>query len=118
TGASEGTFAPSQNVAIEVGCASGFTIQRLDNSVFWLGNDGVVYRLDGYTPKRISTHAMEQQIQRGRMADAYAMAWSDRGHAVYYLTLPDGQTWGYDAASREWARRESYGLSFWRVNTL
>src|SRR5699024_811127 len=45
-------------------------------------------------------------------------AYDDRGHKIYYLTFPDGMTWGYDAASGEWHRRQSYGFDRWRINDL
>ena len=50
---------------IEVGSESPYTVRRLDNSVFFLGSSeqygqGIVYRLNGYTPQRISTRALEE----------------------------------------------------------
>jgi hypothetical protein len=111
-------FAADGNMSMEVGCASGRTICQMDNSVFWLGNDNIVYRADGYTPQRVSTHAIEQAIARANAAQAFAFTHEDRGHKVYYLTLPDGETWGFDAASGEWHRRQSYGLKRWRLNDL
>jgi hypothetical protein len=103
---------------MEVGLASTHAVAVMDNSVFWLGNDGIVYRAQGYTPQRISTHAIEQAIARCNLAQAFAFTFEDRGHKVFYLTFPDGQTWGYDAASGDWHRRSSYGLDRWRINTL
>src|SRR5690348_1577296 len=90
----------------------------MDNSLFWLGNDGIVYRANGYTPQRVSTHPVEQAISRCNRNAAFAFTFEDRGHKVYYLTFPDGETWGYDAASGEWHRRKSYGLRRWRIADL
>lgn len=118
TGAATGTFQRASGTVIEVGAASRHAICQMDNSVFWLGGDGVVYRANGYTPVRISTHAIEQAIARSNTAQAFAFIFEDRGHKIFYLTFPDGQTWGYDAASGEWHRRQSYGLDRWRINTL
>lgn len=118
TGATTGTFERSQGTVIEVGAASAFAIASLDNSIIWLGNDGIVYRANGYTPQRISTHAIEQAIARCNMAEAFAFTFKDRGHSIYYLTFPDGHTWGYDAASDEWHRRQSKGLDRWRLADL
>lgn len=118
TGAATNTFARANGVSIDVGCIAKDTPQRLDNSVVWLGNDGSVYRLNGYTPQRISTGPIEQAISRVNQAQAFAMTFEDRGHKIYYLTFPDGQTWGWDAATNEWHRRQSYGLNRWRINVL
>lgn len=111
-------FLPMTNTVIEVGCASRDSIINMDNSVFWLGNDGIVYRANGYQPQRISTHAIEQAIAKCNRTAAFAFTFEDRGHKVYYLSFADGETWGYDAASGEWHRRESYGMRRWRLNDL
>lgn len=117
TGAATGTF-QSKRVVIDRGCASRHTICNLDNSPFWLGDDGVVYRLDGYAARRVSTAPLERAIAGLRWADAFAFAWEDRAHKVYYLTFPDGQTWGFDAVSGLWHRRASYGMDRWRLAHL
>ena len=118
TGAATGTFQRASNTMIEVGCASGAAIVQMDSSVFWIGNDGIVYRANGYTPTRISTHPIEQALARCNLSQCFAFAFEDQGHKIYYMTCPDGQTWGYDAATGEWHRRQSEGLTRWRINTL
>lgn len=117
----DNSFAPFEtvpNLVLEVGCASGHTICNMDSSLFWLGNDGIVYRANGYSPMRISTHPVEQAISRCNRANAFAFTFEDRGHKIYYLTFPDGETWGFDAASGEWHRRKSYGMDRWRISDL
>lgn len=116
-GGATGTF-QSKRAVIDRGCASRHTICNLDNSVFWLGDDGIVYRLEGYAARRVSTVPLERAIAGNRWADAFAFTWEDGGHKVYYLAFPDGQTWGYDVVSGLWHRRESYGLNRWRLNDV
>lgn len=116
-GGATGTF-QSKRAVIDRGCASRHTICNLDNSVFWLGDDGIVYRLEGYAARRVSTVPLERALAGLRWSDAFAFAWEDKGHKVYYLTFPDGQTWGYDVVCGLWHRRESYGLSRWRLNDV
>lgn len=106
------------DAGIERGFASTFCAVNLDNSVFFVGDDGIVYRMDGYTPIRISKAPIEQALARCDLSKCFAFIWEDRGHKVYYLTCPDGHTWGYDCATREWHRRQSKGLDRWQVNTL
>lgn len=103
---------------IEKGCASAQTICRLDNSVFFVGNDGVPYRLNGYTPVPIAPKAIIDAISQSAPKRLYAFTWEDRGYAVYYVTAQDGQTFGYDVTTQRWHRRESYGYERWRINTL
>lgn len=102
TGAADAAFSTQQGTLIEQGCAGSYTPASLDNTVFWLGNDGIVYRANGYIPVRISTHAVEQSIANCNWDLAYGFSWTDRGHKVYYLTFPDGLTWGYDVATQLW----------------
>lgn len=112
------TFQRSEGTEMDVGTLSTFGIERRDNSLCWLGNDGLVYQLSGHSPQIISTGPIASAIADLDLASAFAMAWEDRGHKVFYLTFPQGQTFGHDAWTGKWHRRESFGLERWRVNTL
>lgn len=116
-GQATGTF-QNRKSSITHGCASRHTIQKLDNTLFWLGDDGVVYRLEGYAARPISTRPLEKAISGYNWPEAIAYTWEDRGHKVYYLTFPDGQTFGYDVITGEWHRRESFGLNRWRLSHI
>lgn len=117
-GGATNTFA-SKRIVIDKGCSGRWTVANIDNSVMWLGNDGVVYRLEsGYTARPVSTRAVERAIASEDWANAFALVWEDEGHKVYYLTFPGGRTWGYDVVSGLWTRRQSYGLKRWRANTI
>jgi hypothetical protein len=95
----------------EIGCVSAYTIAKMDNGLFWLGTDargqGIVYRANGYTGVRISTHAIEYAIaQYGNISDAIAYTYQQEGHAFYVLTFPSGNaTWVYDVATQAWHER-------------
>jgi hypothetical protein len=101
-------FEPYQGVVIEIGAQGIFTPQRLDNTIFWMTQgeqgDGMVMRADGYTPKRVSTHAVEVDLQRADTpTDAVACAFQINGHLFYCLTLPRNETsWVYDATTDRW----------------
>lgn len=98
----------------EIGCAATYSVAKLDNGLFWLGADargkGIVYRSNGYTGQRISTHAVEWQIQQyGDISDAIAYTYQQDGHAFYVLTFPTANaTWVYDVATQAWHERASY----------
>lgn len=116
---SSSAFQRIEGVTAERGCANANTIKRLDNSVFFLADNGTVCKLgNGYTPVPVSTRALEAEIAKRDWTKAFAFTWEDRGHSVYYLTFQDGRTFGWDVAQEEWSRRESYGLTRWRLNTL
>jgi hypothetical protein len=116
-GGATGTF-QSKRIVIKRGCAGRNSVAELDNSLFWLGDDGVVYRLDGYQARPISTPPIDKAISGCNWANAIAYTYESEGHKVYYLTFPDGKTWGYDVTTQLWHRRESFGFNRWRINTL
>ena len=117
TGATEQPFR-TKNITMTRGCASGFSIVNVDNTLYWLGNDGIFYALNGYQPMRVSTFPIEQEILGNDWSQCFGFVYESRGHKICYWTFPDGKTWGYDVASRVWHRRASYGSDRWRLNSL
>lgn len=105
-----------QGAFIEIGCAARFSVAKLDNTQFWLGTNGSVVRADGYTPRIVSTRAIEAEISGyPRVDDARAFAYTQEGHAFYAITFPTADvTWVYDAATNAWHQRRSWGLGRWR----
>ena len=95
----------------ELGCIAPLSIAKMDNSIFWVGQDargrGMVYRANGYTGQRISTHAVEWQLQQyDDLSDAVAYTYQQDGHNFYVLNVPSGDTtWVYDAATASWHER-------------
>lgn len=96
---------------LEQGIAAPFSAARLDNSVFWLGSDergnGIVWRAQGYTPQRISNHAVELDIQGfSTISDAIAYGYQENGHSFYEISFPTAnKTWVYDVATGMWHER-------------
>jgi len=98
----------------EIGCVAPYSVAKLDNGIFWLGADargrGIVYRANGYTGQRISTHAVEWQIQEyDDISDAIAYTYQQDGHAFYVLIFPTANTtWVYDVATQAWHERAGF----------
>ena len=107
-------LAPIQGAFNEIGCVAAFSVAKLDNSVWWLGQDergqGIVYRSQGYAAKRVSTHAVEWQIQQySTLTDAVAYTYQQDGHAFYVLNFPTANTtWVYDVATNLWHERAGF----------
>lgn len=112
------TTAFQRTEVIEKGCANGNTVCRLDNTVFFVGDDRIPYRLNGYVPVPIASKAISTQLGEGDPDKLFANTYEDRGYVIYYITAQDGRTWGYDVTCQRWHRRESFGLDRWRINTL
>ena len=107
-------FSPVSGAFIETGLGAKHAFASIDNTTFWLGDDRVVYRLNGFTPQRVSTHAIEQAILGFSSiggARAFGMRW--KGHAFFVLTFPDEGTFVYDAATGLWHEWETYGQKGW-----
>jgi hypothetical protein len=108
---------------IERGLAAPHCTAKEDNTIFFLGNDRVFYRMDGLTPKRVSTHAIEHTWRDyDTVSDAIAFAHDFSGHKFVTVTFPtENSTWVYDISTGLWHERESWdendtSLGRWRGN--
>ena len=117
-GGINGNTFKSKRVMNGHGCAARDSVVKLDNTLFWLGVDGILYRLNGYQAQPISSPQFTQRIQGKNWAKAYAYSFEDRGHVAYIITFPDGETFVYDVPTQATTRLESYGLTRWRASTL
>ena len=103
----------------EIGCAAPYSIAKMDNGLFWLGQDargqGIVYRANGYTGQRISTHAVEWQIQQYTdLSDAIGYTYQQDGHSFYVLIFPSANTtWVYDVSTGAWHERAGWNNGDW-----
>lgn len=112
TGGAGFPFARAANGFIEQGCFNGRTAAKLDNTVFWLGQDYTVRALRGTTPERVSQAGIEQALGEVTIASGLGWSYSQEGHLFYVLTFPEG-TFIYDATTKEWHERETYGYPYW-----
>ncbi len=98
----------------ELGCAAPHSIAKMDNQIYWLGKDargqGMVYRAAGYIGQRISTHAIEWQLQEYTdLSDAVGYTYQQDGHSFYVLNFPSANTtWVFDVATGAWHERASF----------
>lgn len=121
TGNFDSAFEPIPGTLIERGTASGATIVKTDNTVFFVGNDLLVYRLEGNTPQRISTFGVEESLSRlewVNRGNLEAYGYSEDGHTFYVLTIPNGPTYVYDLSVGMWHQRRSWGRDDWGVGVL
>lgn len=104
-------FERIEGAFIEHGCASRWTIQKMNNSVFWVGKDdkgrGIVYMARGLEPQRISTHAIEEAIDSyGDISNSIAYTYQKNGHHFYCLNFSGAATtWVFDTATGLWHER-------------
>jgi hypothetical protein len=113
TGAADFTFGRIQGAFIDHGCVAPYSLSQQDVFLFWLSQDdqgkGVVVKTQGYSVERISTHAIERDIQSyPKIDDAIGYCYQQQGHAFYVLTFPSAdKTWVYELGTGLWHERNS-----------
>ena len=118
-------FQRSDGAIIQRGTIAPLSIVLEDNTLFFLGDDGMFYRVNGFVPERLSNHAVENAwAQYPRIDDCKALVYTIFGHKMITLTFPTAQaTWVIDLSTRRWHERESWlggsaasSLGRWRGN--
>jgi len=116
TGNATAPLRPNPSIVIPKGCIGRGTIAQLDTDLFWVGDDGVVYRAAGALLQRLSHHGVEKAIREtSDKTTIEALAYHYSGHAFYALSGPTW-TWEFNRTTGCWDPRFSYGLSRWRAS--
>lgn len=116
-----------QGAVVQVGCAATFSIAVAQSTPYWIGGDkdgqGIVYRVNGSQPERISTPAVESSIRSvgtTNVSNARAWTYQQGGHVFYCLNVPGlTSTWVYDVTTGYWHERTylgSWGFERHRVD--
>lgn len=104
-------FIRSPSGFMERGCGATYSPAKVDNTVYWLGDNGVVYRANDFTPLRISNHGIEAIIDSADMSTGIGFGYSEDGHEFYQLTFPGVATVVFDASTQAWHTRRTEGRS-------
>lgn len=107
-------FQKSQGSEQERGCLSAESVTGLDNTIFFLGDDRVVYKVLDFRPVRVSHHALEATLETATLAEltaARAFAYAQSGHYFYCLTIGD-VTWVYDSTTSQ-----LMGAAVWHIRS-
>lgn len=94
-----------------IGTISPNTVISIDTSVYWVGNNsqgsGIVYQAQGFTPKRISTDAIEKILQAEPNPELLrSWAYQQEGHAFLVITGANlGTSLVYDLSTQLWHER-------------
>lgn len=117
-GTSPFPFGPIQEAFIEQGTCAPFSGAIIGSggtsSLAWIAQNeaghGTLVRTVGYVPGRISTHAIETQLDLAPLlTDAVADVYEQRGHPHYVLNLPGaGRTFVFDAMTTWWHERSTW----------
>lgn len=107
-------FVRSSNGFVEIGCLAPLSAAKADQSIFWLASDGTVRRLQGVTPVRVSTDALDAAMLGYSREEAFSSVVVWKGHTFYVLTFPEA-TWALDINTGKWIELKSHGLDNWRI---
>lgn len=112
------TFSLIQGGYIETGLAAQFSLQKINNTILFLGRDkrgtGKIYSISGFQPTRVSTQAIERVIQSlGDISGSTSWTYQVEGHEFYAINFANasGQyytsqsTWVYDLQTNLWHER-------------
>lgn len=106
-------FARIPGATMNIGCAAKESPATINNTVFWLGSDRLVYRADAYQPANIANEGVAQAIAGyDVISDAVAYCYEEEGHYFYVLSFPsEPATWVYSINNGKWHERwtESFG---------
>lgn len=111
TGGAAFTFSRIPGAFIQFGCKAPYSLCEADGSLYWVSQspqgECMVLRTENYDRARISTHAIEGELQKyARVDDAIGYVHQMDGHYWYVLTFPTAsKTWVFDLATEQWHER-------------
>lgn len=100
-------FAPNASAFAERGCSNGATVAAADNGIYWLGDDGLVYRAFGGQPEVVSTSVISEWIANRTVESGFAI--EDRGRKFYVLRLADGPSLAFNIGAGLWSEFSTGG---------
>lgn len=106
-------FSRSLGTFIEHGCIARNSVTNFAETLAWIDDEGIVRLASGYTPTRISNHAVERAIEDltdTERAAISGLTYTVAGHR--FLQLSSAQwSWDFNERTGLWNERQSYLLS-------
>jgi hypothetical protein len=115
TGAASFPFERVGGGVVSVGLAACWSVVSIMGRLYFLGSTHggqvIAYRMDGSSPTRVSTHAVEYSMMNGNQpSSAVAFSYEDQGHWFWVINLNGGPTWVYDVTTQEWHERKHWKI--------
>lgn len=111
-------FQQQPGVVLEHGVAAKYSLAGTDKFLFWITQDNMgrpwlAMGSPDYSVKKISTHALDVEIQRYvRWDDAVGYCYQQFGHTFYDISFPSAnKTWSYDLSTGEFAQYVSIDVN-------
>lgn len=116
TGGSDSPF--SFNAAMARGLGAALSVTSEDNSQFWLGNDWIIYRADGFRPMAVSNPSVQEAINKvpeTARALCEAFSYTDGFNKFVTFKFPGYLTLQYNVATQFWNIAQTFGQDDWDV---
>ena len=109
-------FARINGGALDTGCLGTLLSVKMDEGIFFIGDDRIAYITSGLGIRQISTPAVEQALEAS--IPTHCFYFEDRGHKFFAIRFDDRPAWVFDLATGLWHERSS-GVSHgpWDVIT-
>jgi hypothetical protein len=105
TGAATLPFARVSMTGTGRGVFAANCAEIMDNTVYFAGNDRMVYRMEDVA-KRVSNHAVEEALRASVTCRTFQ--WTFEGHLFLAIRL-DTETWALDVSTGDWGEFATYG---------
>jgi len=108
----------SQGRTYDRGCLAVQTVQLVDNSLFFVGNDRMVFRA-AQVPSKVSTPRVDDLLRKQteeefRSNSAFRIFFG--GHEFYVLNIVGQGTWALNVGQKLWSEWASWGKDRFRVS--
>lgn len=110
SGAADFAFEAIPSTFLPYGCAAKYSLVFADTALYWISinqqGKAIFVKSEGYVPRRISTFAIEDMVQKfGTITDAIGQSFQVGGHTFILWHFPTAnKTLVYDEASKQWAQ--------------
>lgn len=101
-------FTRIEQIAFDKGIIATGASAHADNSLFFIGSDAVVYRVQD-VPARISDHWLEEKIAGSSSQSMFSFKLHGHEFVCVRLSGTAGQTFAYDCATQEWCEFQTNG---------
>lgn len=112
-------FRPINNSTIQRGCLARDTIVQLDNTLFWVGENYEVYRMNGLTPQSVigDNTWVSRRLRLENSADLVASKLEMDGQSFYVLNGLLG-CYVYSIKMQEWFLWKTYEQDTWEWSQI
>ncbi|CAB4172430.1 hypothetical protein UFOVP935_12 [uncultured Caudovirales phage] len=102
-------LSPVLSAFTHTGCASGYSVAELDNTIYWISKarqkGRSVTRMQGLQQQSVSTPDVDRILAASDLSSVYAYGIKISGHSFYVVGLRDiDVTLAFDATSGTWAQ--------------